>query len=133
MINYVFQVYRFFSSHELTFESNVLIVNYHVQECVHDIKKKQFYQIFKLITTFLWLWCIYTSFEDCYNMWHMGIQEISIHARSDYKLYSCFRKILHIYSNIFLWKANDAPYCWFKILSIHVRISQEHYIFMVKN
>ena len=53
MINYVYQVYRFFFSHELTFESNVLIVNYHVQECVHDIKKKQFYQIFKLITTFL--------------------------------------------------------------------------------
>jgi hypothetical protein len=62
MINYVYQVYRFFFSHELTFESNVLIVNYHVQECVHDIKKKQFYQIFKLITTFLWLWCIYIHF-----------------------------------------------------------------------
>jgi hypothetical protein len=61
---------------------NVLFVK-QVQECVYDIKEKQFYQIFKLISDHLLVivMYIYTSFEDCYNMWHMGIQEISIHVQ----------------------------------------------------
>jgi hypothetical protein len=48
---------------------NILFVK-QVQECVYDIKEKQFYQIFKLISDHLLVivMYIYTSFEDCYNM-----------------------------------------------------------------